>query len=386
MPGYELFDENESNAVAEIFTKQNGVLFAHGFDSLRNGSFKVREYEKKFADKLGFKYGQAVSSGTAALKIGLQSLGIKPGDEVITQCHTFVATVEAILSVGAIPKIINIDKSLNMDSSDLEKNISRKTKAIIPVHMLGEMSNMEDISLIAKKNHIPILEDCSQALGASINNKIAGSYSDIAAYSTDAGKTINTGEGGMLLTNSRKIYELARSYHDHGHKYVENLARGKDLANVIGFNYRMTELQAVIGIVQLSKLELILESQRKNKLRFISNLEDFDLEFRTSFCKSGDISDTIVFFADSEIHANKIVANLQRQNIGTKNLPDALNWHFSLNWQHLFKTNRAYMKHARKIRDSEKLLKRSIALPVNINLSIERIDQISEIISNSIKV
>ena len=137
MPGYELFDENESNAVAEIFTKQNGVLFAHGFDSLRNGSFKVREYENKFADKLGFKYGQAVSSGTAALKIGLQSLGIKPGDEVITQCHTFVATVEAILSVGAIPKIINIDKSLNMDSSDLERNISRKTKAIIPVHMLG---------------------------------------------------------------------------------------------------------------------------------------------------------------------------------------------------------------------------------------------------------
>ena len=136
MPGFELIGEEERAAVNELFD-DGGVLFAHAFDGVRNGRFRVREFEEQFADYLGVKYAQAVSSGTAALKVALVALGVKPGDEVITQAFTFVATAEAILDVGAKPIFINIDETLNMDPNELENVITEKTKAIIPVHMLG---------------------------------------------------------------------------------------------------------------------------------------------------------------------------------------------------------------------------------------------------------
>ena len=137
MPGFELVGPEEQAAVNEVFEKAGGVLFRHGFDVLRHGSFKVVEFERRFADAVGMRYAQAVTSGTAAVKVALKALGVRPGDEVITQCFTFVATAEAILELGATPVFTQIDAILNMDPEDLERRITPRTKAIVPVHMLG---------------------------------------------------------------------------------------------------------------------------------------------------------------------------------------------------------------------------------------------------------
>jgi len=152
MPGYELINRKEKEAVAKLFD-EGGVLFAHGFDNLRK-HFHVREFESKCSNYFKSKYTLFVSSGTAALKIALKALGVKQGDEVITQSFNFIATVEAILDIGAIPKIVNVDLSLNMDPYDLEKKISKKTKAVIPVHMLGFSCDLDKINTICKKFNI----------------------------------------------------------------------------------------------------------------------------------------------------------------------------------------------------------------------------------------
>ena len=150
MPGFELIGKEEKKNIIEIFNKSNGVFFAHGFENLRNNIFRVREFEKQIKKKFNSKQCQVVSSGTAAIKVTLKSIGIKPGDEVITQSFNFIATIEAILDCGAKPIITKIDESLNMCPIDLKKN-NKKTKAIIPVHMLGFSANMKEIIKFVKK-------------------------------------------------------------------------------------------------------------------------------------------------------------------------------------------------------------------------------------------
>ena len=150
MPGFELIDNKESEAVNRLFKKENGILFAHGFDGLRK-KYHVRELEVNFNKKLKCNFTLAVSSGTAAIKIALLALGVKKGDEVITQAFNFIATIEAILDIGAIPVIANIDETLNMDPNEIKLLITKKTKAILPVHMLGVPANMDAICKIAKK-------------------------------------------------------------------------------------------------------------------------------------------------------------------------------------------------------------------------------------------
>ena len=145
MPGFELVGKEEKKNIDEIFSKSNGVLFAHGFDKLRKNIFRVRNFEKKLKNKFKSKHCQVVSSGTAALKVALKSVGIKPGDEVITQSFNFIATIEAIVDCGAKPVVTNIDESLNMCVDDLKKEL-QKTKAVIPVHMLGFSSNIRQLN------------------------------------------------------------------------------------------------------------------------------------------------------------------------------------------------------------------------------------------------
>ena len=164
MPGFELVGKEERKAVNNLFD-DGGVLFAHGFDNMRSGRYHVREFEKQFAKYLGVKYAQAVSSGTAALKVALVALGVKRGDEVITQSFTFVAVAEAIVDVGAKPVFVNIDETLNMDPNELEAAITDRTAAIIPVHMLGVSVEQDKIHKIAKKYKLPVLDDACESLG-----------------------------------------------------------------------------------------------------------------------------------------------------------------------------------------------------------------------------
>jgi 8-amino-3,8-dideoxy-alpha-D-manno-octulosonate transaminase len=379
MPGYEVFGREEQEAVNEIFTLSNGVLFAHGFDGLRNGIFKVREYEREFALKFGFDFGQAVSSGTAAIHVALKAAGIKPGDEVITQAHTFIATVEGIMSVGAVPVIVDIDHSLNMCVNSFKAAITRKTKAVMPVHMLGDMANMVEIVKIAERHNLIVIEDCAQGLGASIENKVAGSYSLVSAFSTDAGKTLNTGEGGMVLTNKKEIFELSRAIHDHGHSYKAGIPRGLDPAMTLGFNYRMSELNAAVGLAQLRKFDLIVQKQRENRQKLAKKLVELSGNFRSTFEGHISAGDTLVLFSENAETATLIGNRLKNLGIGTKNLPDAMRWHFSKHWEHLVGYNKKFDKAFKSgWNDSALILEKSVAIGISVKWNDNDIEKISK--------
>ena len=263
MPGYEWIGDKERDQVNQVF--DTGILFRYEFKEERKGVYKVREFEEKFAAFNGAGYAQAVTSGSTALKVALAALGIKPGDEVITQGFTFIATFEAIIEAGAIPIPAEIDDTLNLDPYDFEKKITPKTKAVIPVHMLGSPARIREIIEIAKKNGLKVLEDTAQALGASVDGRRVGSLGDAGTFSFDFYKTITTGEGGMVITNDKDTYIRASEYADHGHDHNPAVGRALEGRSFLGFNYRMTEMQGAVGLAQLERLPEILDVQKKNQ-------------------------------------------------------------------------------------------------------------------------
>jgi 8-amino-3,8-dideoxy-alpha-D-manno-octulosonate transaminase len=378
MPGFELFGEEERQAINEIFDNAGGIVFAHGFDAMRNGHYKVREFEKAFADKLGVKHAQAVSSGTAALKVGLQSLGVGPGDEVITQAFTFVATVEAIRETGAMPVVVDVNDTLNMDPESFRSAITPKTKVVLPVHMMGECAEMDEIMAIAKQHNILVMEDAAQALGSSYFGRNAGTMGVVGAYSTDAGKSLNTGEGGLVVTNDEQRYVLARGLHDHGHEYSKTKGRGEEGAICFGFNFRMTEMQGAIGVAQLKKLDFIVTRQRENKAKLMQKLQALPVTFRRSADPNGDLGDTIVFYLPDRERAEKFVAGMRAKGLGTKNLPDAIGWHFAKHWSHVMDGNPRYEgKCETAWTKSADLLERSVAIPVMVKMDDARIEHVA---------
>lgn len=369
MPGFELINEEEKKAVDEVFDR-GGVLSRYGLDAKREKIFRVDEFEKEIAKKMGAKYCLCVSSGSAALKLVLFAMGVRRGDEVITQSFTFIATVEAILELGAVPVITEVDKTLNMDPEDLEKKITSKTKVIIPVHMGGVSAKMDEIMAIAKKHNIFVLEDSAQAMGATYKGKHLGTIGDAGIYSLDIGKAVTTGEGGLLITNKEEIWRKAREYSDHGHENNPNFLRGEDTRTYWGFNYKATEIQGAIGLVQLKKLDYILETQRKNKKRIKEAISDIkNIEFRELPDVEGDAGDTFIFFVESREKASKFAKLLSEQGLGTKNLPDAVSWHFAGTWTHIFPDCSIWPK-------SEETLRRAIAIPIMVKMDEGQIKKI----------
>ncbi len=380
MPGFETIGEEEKEAVAGVFEK-GGVLYRYGLDVKRQHIYRVDEFEKKIAEKVGGKYCHCVCNGTAALKIALHALGVKPGDEVITQSFTFVATVEAILELGAKPVITEVDKSLNMDPFDLEKRITKKTKVIIPVHMAGVSAKMDEIMKISKEHKICVLEDSAQALGGIYKGKHLGTIGDVGIYSLDIGKIITMGEGGVLVTDDKNIYLRAREYSDHGHEYNPNVPRGEDTRSSWGFNYKITELQGAVGLAQLNKLDFILKRQRENKKSLKEKLESIDdIEFREIPDEKGDAGDTLIFFLENKDKAKKLAKKLSERGIGTKNLPDAVDWHFAGTWSHIFSSYNEYKeKNLEEVwKQSTGLIRRAIAIPIMVKMDEEQINNISE--------
>ncbi len=378
MPGFELFGEEERQAINEIFDKNGGIIFAHGFDAMRNGVYKVREFERAFAARMGVRHAQAVSSGTAAIKVALQSLGVGPGDEVITQAFTFVATVEAIRETGAIPVIVDVNDTLNMDPEAFRAAITPRTKAVVPVHMMGECAEMDEIMAIAGENGLAVMEDAAQALGASYFGRPAGTMGAVGAFSTDAGKTLNTGEGGMVITNDEQRYVMARAFHDHGHEYSATKGRGEEGALSLGFNFRMTELQGAVGLAQLGKLDVIISRQRANKAKLMQRLQAMPVTFRRSVDPNGDLSDTIVFFLPDRERATTFVSHMRTRGLGTKNLPDAIGWHFSKHWPRVMKGHPLYDGRCETAWEkSADLLERSVAIPVMVKMDDARIEHVA---------
>ncbi|MFA5097228.1 MAG: DegT/DnrJ/EryC1/StrS family aminotransferase [Candidatus Margulisiibacteriota bacterium] len=387
MPGFELIGEEERKAVNEIFDN-GGVLYRYGLNDKRKNIFRVDMFEQQIAEKLGAKYCLCINTGTAAVKLGLVALGVKAGDEVITQSFTFIATAEAILELGAKPVICEIDRSLNMDPLDLEKKITKRTKAIIPVHMAGVAAKMDEILKIAKKHGIPVLEDSCQAMGGMYKGKYLGTIADAGTYSLDIGKVITAGEGGLLVTNSQTVYQKAKEYSDHGHENNPSLPRGEDTRTTWGFNYKITEFAGAVGMAQLKKLDFILSKQRENKKKLKDGIKSIQkIEFRELPDEKGDAGDTLIFFVESREKASAFAKTLVSKGFGTKNLPDAINWHYAGTWTQIFHDFPEY-----KGKDLEKVwaqstgyLRRAIALPIMVNMTDDRIEAIITAVKNTAK-
>jgi len=252
-PQWPIFDEREAEAL-------NEVLHSHvwGIDGK-----KIKEFEEKFAAYQHARYGVAVANGTLALEVALRAADIKAGDEVIMPAYTFMATPAAALEVNALPVFVDIDPATyTLDAGNVEESITDKTKAIIPVHIGGCPADMDSIMKIAKKNGLTVIEDACQAWGAEWRGKRVGALGDLGAFSFQSSKNITCGEGGIVITNDRKLYELSWSYHNCG----RTVGGARYQHDLLGFNFRMTEFQATILLVQLTRLDEQTRTRNENAL------------------------------------------------------------------------------------------------------------------------
>ena len=334
MPGFEVFGEEEKREVLEVF--DTGVLFRYEFGPQRGDVYKVKQFEEAFARYTGTGYAQAVTSGTAALKVALAALGVGAGDEVITQGFTFVATWEAIFDVGAIPVFAEVDETLNMDPIDLEKKITDKTAAIIPVHMLGAPARIEDIMAVANRHGIPVIEDTAQAAGGRLHGKHLGTFGACGTFSFDSVKTMTTGEGGMIITGDEELWRTMSEYQDHGHDHAVNPGgRGGEGRRFIGFNYRMMELQGAIGLAQLAKLDSMIVEQKKNKALLKDAAGKIPgVTFREILDEEGDSATFLAFMLPDKERAAQVNQVLKNNGAGAINFGDNT-WHFYPQWEHL---------------------------------------------------
>ena len=247
-----IIGKEEVAAVSSIL--QEGSLTS----SSRLGGKNVQEFEKLTSSFVKSRFAVAVNSGTAALQAGLLALDIKNGDEVLLPSFTFVATANAVTSLGAKPIFIDILKqNYTIDPNDIQKKITKKSKAIIPVHLYGNVAYMEQINEIAKKHNLKIVEDAAQSLGSSFKNKQTGTFSDLGCFSLYPAKVITAGEGGIIVTNNKKLYEKLLLIRNHG------MIKGYD-TKLLGLNLRLPEISAAIAKIQIKKLPNFLNKRRKN--------------------------------------------------------------------------------------------------------------------------
>jgi len=333
MPGFELFSDLERKEVMDVL--ETGVLMRYNFDGPRKNIWKTKELEQAISEKIGAKYVQVTSSGTTALITAMNALGIGAGDEIILPTFTFVASFEAVLAVGAIPVLVDIDESLTLSPDAIKKAITPKTKAIMPVHMCGAMAQMDEILSIAKKHTILVLEDACQAIGATYKGKYVGTLGIMGAYSFDYVKTVTCGEGGAVFTNDEKLYKNSDQFTDHGHDHVGN-DRGAESHPYIGLNYRISELNAAVGLAQWRRLDEFLAIQRKNHSYIKNELAKIDgVSFRKVPDESGDICSHLSIILPSEELTREVSSQFKEAGIGGTFYWFDNNWHYIRKWEHL---------------------------------------------------
>jgi 8-amino-3,8-dideoxy-alpha-D-manno-octulosonate transaminase len=382
MPGYEIIGEEEKKEILEVLA--NRVVFRYGFDAERKGVYKVATFEKEFAGYCGVDHALAVSSGTAALRVALAALGISPGDEVITQGFTFVATWETILDTGALPVFAELDETLCLDPEDVVKKITPRTKAIVPVHMCGAQARITEIVRTADRHGIPVIEDTAQSCGGRLQGRALGSFGKMGCFSFDSVKTITAGEGGMVITGDKDLYTRASEYHDHGHDHDPKVTRGLEKRNFIGVNFRMSELQGAVALAQFRKLDsVILPAQRENKAKIREALAKIDqITFREIPDPEGDTATFLTFFLPTAQKARAFNKAMAEAGAGAIYWYENY-WHYYEQWEHLlggkslirtgypFKTEsgqvrRTYAKEA--LPKTAEILSRTLSIAINIHM------------------
>ncbi len=333
MPGFEMFGALERAEVQEVL--DSGVLMRYGFDGMRKGHWKAKELEQTLAARMKTAYAHTVSSGTAALTVAMASAGIGAGDEVIIPTFTFVASFEAVLALGAIPVLADIDDTLALEPAAVEKLISKRTKAVMPVHMCGSMANLKALKEICNKHGLVLIEDACQAIGGSFEGKPLGSYGDIGCFSFDYVKTITCGEGGGLITNNKDFYTNADHYSDHGHDHVGK-DRGAETHPFLGYNYRISELHAAVGLAQIRRLDDFLKIQEKNYNILAASIENLEGITLRRVPEGGVQNYSFLnFFLPTESMARKAQKELVAAGVDACFYWFDNNWHYHTKWEHL---------------------------------------------------
>lgn len=334
MPGLEFFGAEERKEVNDVL--ETGILMRYGFDGPRKGIWKAKEMEAAICKTFGSKHAHLLSSGTAALTTAMAALGIGYGDEIILPSFTFVASFEAVISVGAIPVFVDVDDTLTLDPVAVRKAITPKTKCIMPVHMCGSMADLDALQAICKEHNLLLLEDACQSIGGSYKGKKLGTIGDAGTFSFDFVKTITCAEGGVVMTNNADVHTKCDGYTDHGHDHL-GVDRGADLHPFVGYNFRISELHAAVGLAQIQKLDTFLSIQNKNHTALKNILSTVpEISFRRIPDEAGDSKTFLSWFLPTQEITQAVVAELKAQGILAGNFYwFDNNWHYVRKWDHL---------------------------------------------------
>lgn len=332
MPGTEIFDQMELDAVCDVLRRK--MVHRYSSHAARKGIYRVSEFETALAARVGARHALAVSNGTSALFVALKSMGIKPGDEVITSAFTFIATVEAIVGCGAIPVLADIDETLGMDPASVESKITPRTKAIMPVHMFGAATKIEPILELGKKYGIPVVEDSCEVTGGTYHGKALGTFGLWGTYSFDPNKYVTTGEGGAIVTNDDALATAMEYYSDHGHVHRLDIERGAEDKCGLGLNFRMSEIEGALGLVVLKKMDYAISLLRETKRRIVEGVEGTGLKLRDVPNPDGEIPTHIVFMLPTAEAAKKFTEVTAAEGMPTNVVVDNT-WHYAKHWKAL---------------------------------------------------
>ena len=326
----------------------------------------VKRFEKEFADFCCAEYPVAVSNGTVALHLALAALGIGPGDEVLIPDLTFAASINAIIYTGATPVIVDVDKvTWTISIEEIKKNLTSKTKAIMPVHLYGHPCHMDEIMEIAIENNLFVIEDAAEAIGTFYKNKHVGTFGHAATFSFFGNKTITTGEGGMVFFKNKKDYEKAIILRDHGMSKEK-----KYWHDYVGFNYRMTNLQAALGCAQMERISDFIQSKKKlanTYNEFLKTLNVFELPPEESWASCGFWLYTALLSEDAGISRNELIEKLLRNGVETRPVFYPL---------HEMPPYKGYPTKS-DFHNSNRISKQGISLPSSVNITEQEIENIS---------
>lgn len=367
---YAEYDENVHISLAQ--PQLNGNEYKYLMDAFfstwisSTGKY-ITQFEENFSNYCGVRYGIATSNGTTALHLALVALGIGAGDEVIVPDITFAATINAVIYTGATPVIVDVEEdSWCISPAEIEKAITSKTKAIIPVHIYGQPCNMGEICEIASRNNIYIVEDCAEAHGAEWKDKKVGSFGVVSCFSFFGNKVVTTGEGGMCVTNSKELNDKMRILRDHGMSKEK-----KYYHEVIGFNYRMTNLQAAIGTAQVERIDEILEWRIKLEEQYrqvLSKIPGVRLQ-RNDLLDRKKIAWLMSILVDAE-KRDKLLEVLKDNGI------DVRAFFIPLSEMDIYK------KYARDCHISKKISKMGLNLPTTFEIREKEVSKIASLISS----
>jgi 8-amino-3,8-dideoxy-alpha-D-manno-octulosonate transaminase len=371
-PGGMEVGQEELEALRRVIESKN--LFR--YYGVGEGPDEVLSFEREFAEHMGSKHALCVNAGSSALICALIGAGVGEGDEVIVPAYTWNATPNAVLASRALPVLAEVDESLTLDPADVERRITPRTRAILPVHMRGAPAAMDELAALAKKHDLALIEDVCQAAGATYRGRRLGTFGDAGAFSLQFNKIITTGEGGVLITDRDDLLDLALDVHD----CANSVRRGVGLPKFAGYNFRASELTGAMARVQLSRLDGLLQRMRANHARLSAEINGLPgLALRRANCDDGDAGIALIAFADSAARAAEAAAALNAEGVLAMRIydPDTPDLHIYPFWAPVLAAIEADGRPAPDCPRTLELVERSIHIDVSPLCEEQDLDEIA---------